>query len=80
MSDTDLLLTELRKAIKVEPGDYLVIVDHTKMTFIQLQTLARVAEELWEQNIRLHTVETSDVDAVRFVKVESPETIKVEEK
>lgn len=79
-SNTDLLLTELRKAIRVEAGDYIVVLDITKMTFIQLQAVARVGEELWRQNIRLHTIETSDPSAIRFVRVETPETIQVEEK
>lgn len=79
MSDADLLATELRKAIRVEPGDYIVIADETKLTAMNLDSLGVLGDELWRQGIRLHTVLTSDVDAVRFVRVETPETIQVEE-
>lgn len=76
-ANTELVLTELRKAIKVEAGDYIVVVDER---YVQVDILGLVAEELWKQNIRLHTVLTSDVSAVRFVRVETPETIQVEDK
>ena len=78
MSETDLVLTELRKAIKVEPGDYIVVIQENSMSDYEFQRLGIIADELWRENIRLHTVLTCDVNAIRFVRVESPETIRVE--
>lgn len=78
--ETDLILTEFRKAIRVEAGDYIVLLDLKRTEPRIAERFSDVADMLWKQNIRLYLVGVDDLDAVRFVRVESPETIQVEEK
>lgn len=76
----DLLVTELRKAIRLEPGDYVVLVDIVKESGIVAHRLLEIGETLWDQGIRLYVVTVTNPDSVRFLKVESPQTLQVEEK
>jgi hypothetical protein len=76
---TDSAVETLKQALRLEAGDYIVLLEERWSTEETLRAFAEVADELWRQNIRLHSIVVHNVEAVRFVRVEQPETLTVED-
>jgi len=76
MTEEAKAVEAVQSAVKLEAGDYVVLC--TGLKEVTWERMREVSDMLWKENIRLYLIDVDDFEAVRFVRVEQPETVKIE--